>query len=305
MAEHIPVLLDEVLGLLDPQPGEVIVDATVGLAGHARELLRAAGPSGLLIGLDVDPANLSRAREHLASLGGEFAGRYRLFHANFAELDDVLAETGRPAVNVLLADLGVASSQLDDPTRGLSFQASGPLDMRLDPRLIHTAADIVNTLPENELADVLFELGGEHFSRKIARTICHRRIDKRIETTEELVGVVASALHVDPRSRKSKIHPATRTFMALRIAVNEELENLDRLLELAPAVLAGGGRFGVISFHSLEDRRVKRSFAELTADGPYQLLSKKPIQATEDESARNPRSRSAKLRVLLKKLTAQ
>jgi 16S rRNA (cytosine1402-N4)-methyltransferase len=295
---HQPVLLKDVLAVLSPQPGEVIVDATVGLAGHAAALLRSAGPTATLIGLDVDPANLARAKENLALLGVEFAGRHRLFHANFAELDEVLRVVGMPKVNVLLADLGVASSQLDEPARGLSFQASGPLDMRLDPRLTRTAGDIVNRMPEQELADLLFQLGGENFSRKIARVICRRRIDKRIETTDELVSLVASALHVDPQSRKSKIHPATRTFMALRIAVNEELENLERLLAMAPGVLAGGGRFAVISFHSLEDRRVKQSFAAGVAQGTYQALSKKPIIADEAEVSANPRSRSAKLRAV-------
>ncbi|MDD4888825.1 MAG: 16S rRNA (cytosine(1402)-N(4))-methyltransferase RsmH [Phycisphaerae bacterium] len=294
-ADHLPVLIDQVLSLLAPQPGEIVVDATLGLAGHASRMLQAVGPTGLLIGLDVDPANLARAKENLAALGGDL--KSRLFHANFAQLPEVLQETGTPRVNVILADLGMASTQLDDPARGFSFQAAGPLDMRLDPRLERTAADIVNRMPETPLANLLFELGGEVFSRKIARAICRRRVDARIDTTEELVAIVCASLHVDPTSRKSKIHPATRTFMALRIAVNEELENLDRLLELAPGVLAAGGRFGVISFHSLEDRRVKQSFASESAAGTYQILTKKPIQAEESEFAFNPRSRSAKLRV--------
>lgn len=297
-ADHLPVLLDDVLRLLAPQPGDVIVDATLGLAGHAARLLQAAGPTAQLIGIDVDPANLARAKERLVALGPGFDKRFRLFHANFSQLPEVLAEVDAARVDVLLADLGIASSQLDDPARGLSFQAAGPLDMRLDPRLERTAADLVNTLPEAELADVLYQLGGETFSRKIARTICRRRIDQRIDTTDELVRVVCSALHVDPLSRKSKIHPATRTFMALRIAVNEELDNLDRLLELAPDVLSPGGRFGVISFHSLEDRRVKQAFAAGAAAGIYQIVTKKPIQAIDPEIAANPRSRSAKFRVV-------
>jgi len=296
--DHLAVLVDDVVRLLAPAPGEIVVDATVGLAGHAARLLQAVGPTGLLIGLDVDPASLARAKEHLAALGGDV--RFRLFHANFAQLGDVLEVAGVRQVNVMLADLGLASSQLDDPARGLSFrpEASGPLDMRLDPRLERTAADLVNTTPEAELADVIFQFGEERHSRKIARMICRRRIDKRIDTTAELVHIICSALHVDPLSHKSRIHPGTRTFMALRIAVNGELESLDRLLELAPAVLAPGGRFGVISFHSLEDRRVKQSFAAGNQKGIYQILTRKPIQAQDEEQAANPRSRSAKLRVV-------
>jgi len=300
VASHLPVLLDEVLALLSPQPGEVVVDATIGQAGHAVRLLRAIGPEGLLIGLDVDPANLAVARENLSALSvsSDVPLRFRLFHANFAELGEVLELAGVSRVNALLADLGVASSQLNDPQRGLSFQWPGPLDMRLDPRLTVTAADLVNTLAEARLADLIFELGGERFSRKIARAVCRRRIDRRIETTSELSEIVCSALRADPASRKSRIHPATRTFQALRIAVNGELEDLDRLLELAPGVLAGGGRMAVISFHSLEDRRVKQSFSSGSGGGVYQILSKKPIQPSTEEVQANPRSRSAKLRAV-------
>jgi 16S rRNA (cytosine1402-N4)-methyltransferase len=226
--------------------------------------------------------------------------KFRLFHANFDQLDDVLDEVGVAKVNVILADLGVASSQLDDPARGLSFQADGPLDMRLDPRLEQTAADIVNNASQTELADMLFQLGGEVLSRKIAREICRRRVDARIATTRQLVGIIGAALHVNPESRKSKIHPATRTFQALRIAVNHELESLDRLLELASCSLVAGGRFGVISFHSLEDRRAKQSFQAGSAAGAYQILTKKPIQASEQEAVDNPRSRSAKFRAVRK-----
>ena len=295
---HIPVLLEAVVGALSPQPGDVVVDATVGRAGHAARMLRAIGPTGLLIGLDVDLGNLEAAKANLAALNEP--AKFRLFHANFDQLDEVLDEVKIYKVNVILADLGVASSQLDDPARGLSFQADGPLDMRLDGRLERTAADIVNNASQTELADLLYQLGGEVLSRKIAREICRRRVDGRIATTRQLVQIIGAALHVNPESRKSKIHPATRTFQALRIAVNHELDSLDRLLELGGASLAAGGRFGVISFHSLEDRRVKQSFQAGSAAGSYQILTKKPIQASEQEAAANPRSRSAKFRAVRK-----
>ncbi len=300
MANHLPVLLDEVLGVLAPRPGAVVVDATVGHGGHSARLIQAVGPTGLLIGLDVDPSNLAIARENLSavSAGGGASLRFRLFHANFAELDDVLELSGVARVDAILADLGMASSQLDDPQRGLSFQLPGPLDMRLDPRLTATAADLINRTPEAELADLIYDLGGERFSRKIARAVCRVRIDRRIETTSELSEIVCSALRVDPRSRKSRIHPSTRTFQALRIAVNGELESLDRLLELAPGRLTAGGRMAVISFHSLEDRRVKQAFAAGASQGAYQNLTRKPIQPTEAEAQANPRSRSAKLRAV-------
>jgi 16S rRNA (cytosine1402-N4)-methyltransferase len=280
-----------VLGLLAPRAGGVVVDATAGLGGHAARLLRAVGPGGLLVGLDLDPANLVLARKALSEVGSNF----RLFHANFAELAEAFAQARLTQADAILADLGVASVHLDDPARGFSFQQCGPLDMRMDPRLERTAADLVNTLPESELADLIFQLGGEHFSRKIARTIARVRIDRRIETTEDLSRLVCRALHVSPASHKSKIHPATRTFMALRIAVNDELGSLDKLLETAPGLLSPGGRLAVISFHSLEDRRVKQAFAALSG-GPYQILTRKPITASEAEQAANPRSRSAKLR---------
>ncbi len=295
-SSHVPVLVDDVLELLAPQPGEVVVDCTVGRGGHARRLADRIGPDGLLLGLDVDPENLAAAKARLA----DAPPTVRLFHANFAQLPEVLEAAERPAVDCILADLGIASSQLDDPQRGLSFQSPGPLDMRLDPRIDRSAADIVNTMGEEELANVIFQLGQERFSRKIAREICRRRVDHRIATTEELSAIVCSALRVDPQSRKSKIHPATRTFMALRMAVNEEMESLDRLLELIPGALCDGGRVAIISFHSLEDRRVKRSFAAAASDGAYQILTRKPIQAKAEEVAENPRSRSAKLRAAIK-----
>lgn len=291
---HTPVLLDEVLKLLAPAPGEVVLDATIGAAGHAVALADRMGASGLLIGLDVDSAILDAARGHLADV----PCRVELRQESFREARQVIDSLGVTAVDVLLADLGVSSAHLDRPERGFSFRQDGPLDMRMDQRLATTAADLVNSLAESELASVLFRLGEERKSRTIARAICRRRVEQRIETTAALSEIVCRALRVDPRSRRSRIHPATKTFQALRIAVNDELGALEDLLEAAPEILAAGGRFGVIAFHSLEDRLVKRSFREGARIGAYSIRTKKPVTAGEAERLRNPRSRSAKLRVV-------
>jgi 16S rRNA (cytosine1402-N4)-methyltransferase len=293
MPAHIPVLLKEVCELLDPRPGETVVDATIGLGGHARELAGRIGANGRLIGLDVDPLNLDTARQHLVGV----PCRLQLFHANFAELPQVLADLSVEGVDVLLADLGVSSTQLDDPARGFSFREDGPLDMRMDPRLNQSALDLVNRLKERQLSDLLYYNAQEMASRRIAKRICAVRREGRINTTTQLARIIADALGVDPTSRKSKIHPATRTFMALRMAVNDEIPCLERFLAAAPAVLRPGGRVGVIAFHSVEDKPVKNDFRQRKAEGIYRILTKKPIVAGFEERRANPRSRSAKLRV--------
>lgn len=298
LSGHIPVLSTAVSEWLAPQAGEVVVDATLGLGGHALLLGRKLGPDGLFIGLDMDPSNLEAARARVEAAG--LACQVRLEHANFAELEEVLGDLGVSGVDVLLADLGVSSTQLNDPARGLSFQREGPLDMRLDPRLKVTAATLINSLREQDLGDLLFQNAQEFAGRRIARRICEARRDSRITTTTRLAEVVASAVGVNPESRKSKIHPATKTFMALRMAVNQELRNLNALLESAPRVLRPGGRFGVIAFHSNEDKPVKLNFRKRKTEGIYRILTKKPIVADEDERRRNPRSRSAKLRVVMR-----
>lgn len=292
-AEHVPVLSRPVQELLRVGPGEVVCDATVGLAGHARLLSEATGPGGQLIGLDADAGNLDIARRRLEGSPAPF----RLFHANFAAVDAVLKEANLDAVDVLLADLGVSSNQLDDPARGFSFAHDGPLDMRIDLASTETAADLVNRLKEDELSDLIYFNSQERFSRRIAKRICDVRREKRITTTEELSKVVCDALRVDPKSRGSKIHPATRTFMALRMAVNDELGALGGLLDKAPRLLRPGGRIAVIAFHSVEDGVVKRDFARRRQNGEYRLLTKRPVIADPDEREANPRSRSAKLRV--------
>lgn len=290
---HIPVLLDTVLELLDVRPGDRILDLTVGSGGHASSLAAAAGPTGFLLGLDSDPASLERAA---ASLAGA-AGRVELRHGNFAAFDDAMREVGIDRVDVMLADLGVSSAQLDDPARGLSFMRDGPLDMRMDPTATTTAEGLVNSLPESKLADLIYEFGQERLSRRIARRICEARHSHRIRRTAELATIVSRAVGVDPASRRSKIHPATRTFQALRIAVNDELGALRRMLEKAPSALADGGRIAIISFHSLEDAIVKTRFREWAQRGGCEILTKRPQTADPNERASNPRSRSAKLRV--------
>ena len=291
---HTPVLLREVLQMVSPAGARVLVDCTVGLGGHAAALLEAAGEQARLIGLDVDEHNLRRAKENLA----RFGSRVRLFQANFEFLREVLVEAQASSVDIILADLGVGSTQLDDAARGLSFMASGPLDMRLDPRLTRTAADVVRELPERELADVIFAYGEERYSRRIARAIAAARATRRIETTTQLAELVSSAVPAMARKARSGVHPATRTFQALRIAVNDELGALERSLAQWPGVLACGARAAVISFHSLEDRRVKQAFAGWARDGRAELLCKRPLTALADEIESNPRSRSAKLRGL-------
>lgn len=285
-------MLKQVLEMLSPAGRRVIVDCTLGLGGHAEALLEAAGPAAQLIGMDVDEENLRRAKERLS----RFAGRARFFQANFAFLREVLVEAQVAKVDIMLADLGIASTQLDDPRRGLSFMAEGPLDMRLDERLTRTAADLIRELDEKELADMIYAYGEERYSRRIARAIVGARMRGRIETTTQLSQIVARAVPPAAHRMRQGVHPATRTFQALRIAVNDELGSLERLLEQMPAVLAPRGRAAVISFHSLEDRRVKQAFAQWDSQGQAVRLSKRPLTPLADEIASNPRSRSAKLR---------
>lgn len=297
--EHEPVLCGEVLSLLAPRPGETVVDATVGHGGHARLMAEAIGPTGRLIGLDVDENNLERARRHLEGIApADKRPVISLLRANFRELGEQLDLLGQPQVDVVLADLGPSTDQLLDSELGLSFTEDGPLDMRLDRRLNTTAADLINALGENELADLFYNLSQERFSRRIARRICKVRHEGRIWRTSELVRIVCSAVGEPAQSRAGRIHPATRVFLALRMAVNREVENLQALLDLLPDRLRPGGRVGIISFHSGEDRLVKHDFLARKARGLYEIRTKKPMTPSREEIERNPRARSAKLRVV-------
>lgn len=286
---HDPVLPGPLLEALRLKPGMTVVDCTLGRAGHAGLVAAAIGPTGTLIALDVDPRNLEYAR---ASLGSAPA-RFRFFHANFAELDEVLSAAAVEHIDAIYADLGVSTNQIFDSAYGLSFSDDMPLDMRLDPRIARSAADWVNQTPEGPLADVLYKLAQERYSRRIARKIVETRRVSPILTTKRLAELVRQAVGHVPIGR---IDPATRTFLALRMAVNQEAENLSALLKSAPRRLAAGGRLAIISFQSTEDRLVKHALKAAEAVGVVRVLSKRPIEPDEAELNANPRSRSAKLR---------
>jgi 16S rRNA (cytosine1402-N4)-methyltransferase len=284
-ARHVPVLSREVLALLAPASGEVWVDATVGAGSHSRLIAERIAPNGRLIGLDQDPTMLELARPRLEGLP------VTLLHANFDQLDAALQRVGVPQVDGVLADLGVSSDQLDAPERGLSFQRDGPLDMRLDPTQGEPASALLKRLTERELAEIFWKYGEERHSRRIARRIVETRRQAPIETTAQLAELVRRCV---PREKGNRIDPATRAFQGLRIAVNDELGSLERLLAQLPNAVRPGGRVGVISFHSLEDRLVKHAFRDRDF---WEVLTKKPVQAGDEEVRDNPRARSAKLRV--------
>lgn len=304
---HISVLLDATIELVDPRPGKVVVDATLGIGGHARALLE-RHPAVRLVGLDQDAEAIRYAEENLRAFGD----RVSIVQTNFAGITDAVAELGFAHVDAVIADLGVSSLQFDSETRGFSFRFDAPLDMRMDADSeARTAAEMLEALTEEEIANVIYQYGEERFSRRIARRIVERReAGTPVTTTKELAELVERAV---PRSHKDKIHPATKTFQALRIAVNRELEILERFLKDSIDLLAPSGRLAVISFHSLEDRIVKQTFLKQSgrcqcpprmprcqcgAEKKVQILTKKPIVPKESEINENPRSRSAKLRAV-------
>jgi len=305
---HTPVLLQEVLDALQPRPGTVYIDGTVGAGGHAAAILAASAPDGVLFGFDRDASALEIAGRQLA----EFGDRVHLHQSNFDRLEMMAERYQIPPADGILLDLGVSSMQLEQPERGFSFQLDGPLDMRMTPLIGQTAADLVNNLPETELADLIYRYGEEPRSRRIARAIVKAR---PLERTVELAEIIARAVPArgGKKRGKSKIHPATRTFQALRLAVNDELDALERALPQALELLKPGGRLAVISFHSLEDRIVKHYFKQESIDcicppeHPYctcghkarvDIITKKPITPSLAEIDVNPRARSAKLRVV-------
>jgi 16S rRNA (cytosine1402-N4)-methyltransferase len=284
--QHLPVLLEEVIGWLHPAPGETFVDGTLGGGGHVRALAGAVGGAGLVIGIDRDPAALAQAEQGLLGLPVKLTNR------NYADIPELLEEISLTAVDGILLDLGLSSDQLADTARGFSFSAEGPLDLRFDPQEGEPAWRLLQWISERALADLIHEYGEERYSRRIARQIVARRQTEAIRTASDLTRAVLASL---PRStHRWRIHPATRTFQALRIAVNEELKWLKVALSRLPACLRPGGRFAVISFHSLEDRLVKQAFRD---DDRLEVLTRKPVVASEREITQNPRSRSAKLRV--------
>ena len=288
---HIPVLLDEVLNFLHVRPAGVYVDATLGLGGHSSEILRRLGPAGKLICFDRDPAALAKGRARLELIAAELGAEAAALEFQPRAFSEAIAAIEAASLDGLLADFGVSSMQLDEAHRGFSFRSEGPLDMRMDTRSGVTAAQVVNEEDEDRLADLIYEFGEERRSRRIARAIVRAR---PITTTAELAKVVSAAA---PSMKGDKIHPATRTFQALRIRVNDELGEIQTLLKSARSLLKPGGRLVLISFHSLEDRLVKDAFREAKDAGFFELLTKKPVVATEAETRRNPRSRSAKMRV--------
>ena len=283
---HRPVLPDEVCTWLAPRSGSTLVDGTLGGAGHTRLLAAQVGKEGLVIGLDRDPAVVARAEKELQGMPIAVA------HANYADLPEVLAELKLAQVDGVLLDLGLSSDQLDDVSRGFSFAADGPLDLRFDPTSGQPASQLVARLGERQLADLIYRFGEERHCRRIARRIVAEREKQPIRSAEQLARIVRGSL---PKTKaRPRIDPATRTFQALRIAVNEELKWLEVALERLPDCLAPGGRLAMISFHSLEDRLVKNAFRD---DSRLNVLTTKPLVASEEEVAENPRARSAKMRV--------
>ena len=289
-ALHSPVLVEQVVRWLRIRPEGTYIDATVGTGGHALEIARWLS-NGRLIGIDRDSRALDIARERLRA----YERQVILVHANFSRIEEIARGLKLPPADGVLADLGVSSLQLDSPERGFSFRWAGPLDMRMDADGQSTAAEIVNYWPEKDLADLLYRYGDERDSRRIARAIVRAR---PLRDTEHLATVVAGARQ---KRGRQKLHPATKTFLALRIAVNRELEELEQFLTRTPATLSSSGRWVVLSYHSLEDRLVKREFQRLAREGVLKILTKKPIQPGAEEIRANPRARSAKMRVAERK----
>ncbi len=310
---HKPVMVVEVMELLEPKPGMTVVDATIGAGGHAAALLPRICPGGFLLGVDRDPQAAELAERALVRAGFTRGSHFDIEVRRFSQVDEALARRRISGADIILADLGVCSLHLDEPSRGFSLRRAGPLDMRLDPTdsSAPTAADIVNTATQDELARIFRDYGEERWAKRIARAIVRERGRQPIRTTTQLREIVANA--IPRRLWPPNIDPATRVFQALRIAVNRELDELDEFLAKLPRLLRRGGRAAVISFHSLEDRRVKQRFRELAREctcppewprcqcggkSEFRLVTRKPVMATEVEIAENPRARSGKLRVI-------
>lgn len=290
---HVPVMLPEVLNFLKLLPGQVIVDATLGTGGHALEILKRIMPGGRLVGIDRDENSLAVCRQRLS----QFKDSIEFVHANFAELDKVTEQLGIKKIDGIVFDLGISSYQLGDVQRGFSFQEEGPLDMRLDKNSYISAYDLVNNLNENEISQLLWNFGQERWHNRIAHLLVQERRNEPISTTKQLANLVMRAIPQRYRRSYYRIHPATRTFQAVRIAVNRELEILESTVKKAVDILKKQARICVISFHSLEDRAIKHTFRALKADGLINIITPKPLTPSPGEIEANPSSRSSKFRV--------
>lgn len=288
---HIPVMLQEVLAYLQPEKGDVFLDGTIGLGGHSESILQAIGETGRLIGIDRDKNALSLAEKRLE----KYKDQCNFVYGNFSDFDNIAKDLGIRDLDGILLDIGVSSLQIDNPDRGFNIRAEGPLDMRMDPNAQLSAYDIVNSLSENEIATILRDFGQERFSNRIARVIVENRHIKPIDSTRELRHLIMRAMPY--RKKWQKIHPATRSFQAIRIAVNSELDALEHALDKCVDMLKPGGRIGVISFHSLEDRIVKVKFRDFAKEDKLKLIVKKPLRPSENEIDQNPRCRSACFRI--------
>lgn len=282
---HTPVLINEAIDLLDIRKEDIVMDCTVGEGGHSEKILSLVNKFGHLYGIDRDKEALDTAKKRLSSIGTNFT----LIHGNFADILNITKEHNIARVNKIIVDLGISSLQIEIEERGFSFKREGPLDMRMNREERTTALEIINSFPEYEIADIIYKYGEERFSRKIAKKIVNYRKSKTIKTTTELAEIIKKAYP----HKWQKIHPATRTFQALRIEVNKELENLEKFLESFPQILTKNGRIAIISYHSLEDRLIKTYFKQ---NKDLYILTKKVIKPTPEEISQNPRSRSAKLR---------
>jgi len=289
---HIPVMLHEVIDHLALAPGQIIVDATAGTGGHSLEILKRITPGGRLIGLDRDENSLAVCRQRLS----EFGGSYELVHANFVDLDQVLEKLGIAGIDGIVFDLGISTYQLKDTERGFSFQQEGPLDMRMDKSSYITAYDLLNNLDESEISNILWNFGQERWHNRIAHLLVQERRVEPISTTSQLADLVMRAVPYRYRKSYYRIHPATRTFQAVRIAVNRELEILESAVKKAVAILKKKAKICVISFHSLEDRVIKHTFRALKAEGLIDIITAKPMTPVDSEVAANPSSRSSKFR---------
>ncbi len=291
---HRPVMCREILDFLNPSPGQSLLDLTAGTGGHSLLLAERLGADGLIVGMDADESALKTARRKLEA---ESVCDFRLFQGRFSQAMEVLEKVNISGFDLIIADLGVGTHQLDDEGRGFSYESDSPPDMRFDPSEGRSALEVINEEPQESLADILYHFGQERFSRPIASGICRRRMEKPLESAREVAEIIKKVYAARTGGKKWRIHPATRTFMALRIYVNDELGELEKILELFPRLVGAGARAAIITYHSLEARRVKTAWRRQEKEGVLELVTPKPVKPDEREVAENPRARSAQLRV--------